>query len=93
MLLSSLSICRLVRTFKPSFGVWVDKSKARHPNPNTRYCGFRYFDESQANEVANGMKALITEGGFDNKVKITQRFDYCIQTTAFYVRITSEKLA
>lgn len=91
MLLSSLSICRLIRTIKPSFGVWVDKSKAKTPN-NTRYCAFRYFDENEANEVANGMKSLIETGGFENKVKVTQRFDYRCQCPVYYVRITAVKL-
>ena len=71
MLLSSLSICRLVKTFGiKHHGVWVDKSKK---DPTLRNCTFRYYDEQEAQTVANSMQSLITSGGFDNTVKVTSK--------------------
>lgn len=87
MLLSSLSICRLVRTIRQHQGVWVDKVKN---DENLRRCAFRYTNHREALEVVDGMRRLIESGGFDNKVKLT-----CPNHTAwpvYYVRIDARKL-
>ena len=82
MLLSSLSICRLVRSIKPHYGVWVDKtSKA----PELRNCTFRYFHAKDARAVADEMSGLIEEGGFDNTVKVTHNQ----RSGMYYVRINA----
>jgi hypothetical protein len=91
-MLSSVSICRLVKTIRPHFGVWVDKSKAKNPDPSIRYCAFRFYDLKDAYDVAEGMKSLISEGGFDNKVKITSSHHiYRYGGGAYYVRIVATK--
>jgi hypothetical protein len=92
MMLSSLSICRLVKTINPHYGVWVDKSKSRNPDPNIRYCAFRFYDEDDAMAVAEGMKTLIETGGFDNRVKITRSRDWTCEVPVFYVRIVAQKM-
>lgn len=91
-MLSSVSICRLVKTIRPHSGVWVDKSKAKNPNPSIRYCAFRFANLEDALEVAYGMKELIRTGGFDNPVKITSSHHiYSAGGGAYYVRIVAWK--
>ncbi len=91
-MLSSVSICRLVKTIRPHFGVWVDKSKAKNPDPSIRYCAFRFFDLKDALDVAYGMKELIRTGGFSNSVKITSSHHlYSTYGGAYYVRIVATK--
>lgn len=91
MLLSSLSICRLVKTFGiKHHGVWVDKSKK---DPTLRNCTFRYFDKGEAETVAHSMQSLITSGGFDNSVKITSKPIWNFPTrSTYYVRINARIL-
>ena len=92
MMLSSVSICRLVKTIRPHYGVWVDKSRAKNADPSIRLCAFRFLSLEDANAVAEGMKALISEGGFDNPVKVTSSHHiYRYGGGAYYVRIIAWK--